>query len=208
MPTSIERFRQTLRDNAADFGIHLRAEDVEGLSNYYALLMKWNPKLHLVAPCSPEEFATRHILESLMLLRHLPTNARVTDVGSGAGLPTIPCLLVRRDLQITLTESSQKKIIFLREALREIGDSTIPRLIEGRFEDISAPETDFVTCRALDRFHQMLPRLIDWAPPNSTFLLFAGQSLRRQVETRLPSAKAEQIPGSERRFLIMANKAC
>src|SRR5207245_185993 len=121
-----------------------------------------------VAPCSPEEFATRHILESLMLLRHLPINARVTDVGSGAGLPMVPCLLVRRDLQITLIESSQKKIIFLREALRDIGGSTIPRLIEARFEDSSAPETDFITCRALDRFNQMLPRLIDWAPPKST----------------------------------------
>src|SRR6266542_2110635 len=127
MPMPIDRLSQALKDHAGDFAVRLRDEDIARLSGYYALLMKWNPRLHLVAPCSPEEFATRHILESLMLLRHLPINARVADVGSGAGLPVIPCLLVRRDLQITLIESSQKKIIFLREALRDISGSTIPR---------------------------------------------------------------------------------
>src|SRR5713226_4938610 len=98
MPTSTDTFGQALRDNAAEFGIQLGVDDVQRLSNYYELLLKWNVRLHLVAPCPPEEFATRHVLESLALLRHLPQNARVVDVGSGAGLPIIPCLMMRADL--------------------------------------------------------------------------------------------------------------
>ena len=204
MPASIERFREALHDKSADFGVQLTDSDVERLSDYYALLLKWNPRLHLVGPCSSEEFATRHILESLVLIHHLPLNARVADVGSGAGLPLIPCLLVRPDLQVTLIESSQKKLIFLREALRHANSATPARLIGGRFEVIPAPEVGFITCRALDRFQEMLPKLIDWAPTNCTLLLFAGTALRKQLETMLGLIKVEQIPKSTRRFLIIA----
>src|SRR5438105_8423353 len=189
MPASIERFREALHDNSADFGVQLIDSDIEQLSDYYALLVKWNPRLHLVAPCSPEEFATRHILESLVLIHHLPSNARVADIGSGAGLPLIPCLLVRPDLRVTLIESSQKKLIFLREALRHANSATSGRLIGARFENIPAPEGDFITCRAMDRFPAMLPKLIDWAPVNSTLLIFAGTALRKQLEARFPPAK-------------------
>ncbi len=204
MPTQIERFSRALRDHASDFAIHFRDEDVERLTSYYQLLMKWNSRLHLVAPCSPEEFATRHILESLLVLRHLFPDARVVDIGSGAGLPIIPCLIMRNDLRATLLESSQKKAVFLREALRPLTNSQPPLLTVARFEEMSTPEADFVTCRALDGFQQVLPRLIDWAPASSTLLLFSGPALRMQIEGLLPSIHAELIPGSERRFLIVA----
>ena len=207
MPTSIDTFDQALRDNAAEFGIQLGADDVKRLSNYYELLLKWNDRLHLVAPCPPEEFATRHVLESLMLLHHLPQNARGVDVGSGAGLPIIPCLIMRADLRATLIESSRRKAVFLREALRDANSREPARLTVARFEQTTAPEADFVTCRALDRFQEFLPALIEWAPPASTLLLFAGEELRKQIEILLPFAKTERIPRSDRRFLIVGRQA-
>lgn len=207
MPTPTETFNQALRDNAAEFGIQLATDDVRRLGTYYELLRKWNDRLHLVAPCPPEEFATRHVLESLMLLPHLPPNARLVDVGSGAGLPIIPCLIVRADLRATLIESSPRKAVFLREALRDVNSREPATLAVARFEQTSAPEADFVTCRALDRFQQFLPALIEWAPAPGTLLLFAGEELRKQIEILLPNAKAELIPASDRRYLIVASQA-
>ena len=207
MPTATERFGQALWNNAAEFEIQLRAAEVTRLSKYYELLLKWNDRLHLVAPCSPEEFATRHVLESLLLLSHLPQKARVLDVGSGAGLPIIPCLIIRTDLSATLIESSPRKAVFLREALRDVSNREPAALTVARFEQTTAPEADFVTCRALDRFQRFLPALIQWAPPTSTLLLFAGEELRKQVEILLPNAKAERIPRSDRRYLIVASQA-
>jgi 16S rRNA (guanine527-N7)-methyltransferase len=204
MPTPLEEFSESIKGNAQEFGIESPADQIERLLDYFSLVMKWNERLHLVAPCSPEEFAIRHVLESLLLLRHFPLNAAIVDVGSGAGLPTIPCLLVRDDLKATLIESSQKKGVFLREALRAVKPAGRAQLTVARFEDIPPPRADFVTCRALNRFEDTLPDLIEWAPPNATFLLFAGHGVRKRIESLFSNVQVELIPRSEQRFLIIA----
>ena len=207
METEVEQFRRALVLNSAEFGVEFQPEHLERLIEYYELLRKWNPKLHLVAPCSPEEFAVRHILESLMLLTHLPANARVADVGTGAGLPIIPCLLMRDDLHAVLIESSQRKAAFLKEALRPLKSADRAQLIVARFEDVPCPDVAFITCRALDKFSELLPKLIDWTPRKATYLLFAGESLLEQIRQLLPVSSVERIPGSERRFLVTAGSA-
>jgi 16S rRNA (guanine527-N7)-methyltransferase len=204
MPTAIERLSRALLDRANDFAVHFSDAGLHRLTSYYELVLKWNPRLHLVAPCAPEEFATRHILESLVLLPHLSRDAPIADIGSGAGLPLIPCLIMRPDLRATLIESSQKKVVFLNEALKQLANPGAHRVLATRFEDTPTVEAEFVTCRALDRFQQLLPKLIEWAPAFSTLLLFAGPAVREKIEALLPSAHANLIPGSEQRFLMIA----
>ncbi len=206
MPTPIERFGRALLERANDFAVHFNDADLRRLSSYYELVVKWNPRLHLVGPCSPEEFATRHILESLVLLPHLPDDAVIADVGSGAGLPIIPCLIVRPDLRATLIESSQKKAVFLNEALKQLPNPGSHRVLAARFEDTPTVEAEFVTSRALERFQQLLPKLIEWAPAFSTLLLFAGPAVRAKIEALLPSARAQLLPESEQRFLMIAQR--
>ena len=183
------------------FDLDLSPETLEQLGAFYSLLTRWNERLHLVAPCSPEEFATRHVLESLMLLKHLPHDAKIADIGSGAGLPIIPCLLAQPSLKATLIESSQKKSVFLREALKQLGrPSTI---IPKPFEEVDPPDVSFVTCRALDQFMNKIVGLIKWAPRGSTLLLYGGDSLREKLgDTRFAETL---IPLSERRFLFVVN---
>jgi 16S rRNA (guanine527-N7)-methyltransferase len=131
MPTPTEQLAAALELHAPNYGVELTAEHIDKLQDYYALLLKWNTRLHLVAPCTPEEFATRHVLESLLLLKHLPMNATVADIGSGAGLPIIPCLILREDLRAVLFEASQKKSVFLREALRGIQPDNRATVVNG-----------------------------------------------------------------------------
>jgi len=203
MPTPTEQFVTALKLHAPDFGVELAAEHIAKLQDYYALLRKWNPRLHLVAPCTPEEFATRHVLESLLLLAHLPANASAADIGSGAGLPIIPCLIALEDLRATLFEASQNKCVFLKEALGAVQRNDRVTVINARFEAETAPHVQFVTCRALDKFGELLPAMIDWAPKDATFLFFVGSSLKEKIETLFTETRAERIPQSDNRFLVV-----
>lgn len=203
MLRSMDGFEQSVVSNMASFSLNLSAETVTRLAEYYSLLTRWNDRLHLVAPCSPEEFATRHVLESLLLLKHLPEDSKIADIGSGAGLPIIPCLLARPDLQATLIESSQKKSVFLREALNQLGrPSTI---VSKPFEDVPALDVSFVTCRALDQFTDKIPTLIKWAPGGSTLLLYGGETLREQLRKTKSKFEEFLIPMSEKRFLFVVS---
>ena len=185
------------------FGLELSPETLEQLGAFYSLLTHWNDRLHLVAPCSPEEFATRHVLESLMLLKHLPQDAKIADIGSGAGLPIIPCLLARPDLEATLIESSQKKTVFLREALNQLGRPS--DVISKPFEQVEPPGVSFVTCRALDQFITKVSTLINWAPAGSKLLLYGGANLLEELRKGKGKIEQELIPLSERRFLFIVS---
>jgi 16S rRNA (guanine(527)-N(7))-methyltransferase RsmG len=204
--TQTEKFRNTLDREAATYGVTLTTEALDRLSQYYELLNQWNSRVHLVAPCKPEEFATRHVLESLVLLKHLPADALLADVGTGGGLPAIPCLIARSELSAVLIESSQKKAVFLREALSQADVLDRASIINDRFENVVAPAVDFVTCRALDRFDEMLPELFEWAPVKSTVLLFGGETIETQIEKLGFSSSRELMPKSEGRFLFVVRK--
>ena len=198
----VERFEQALLQQMGRYGLELSPDALERLSSYYEFLLAWNNRLHLVAPCLPEEFARRHILESLLLISHLPNGARVADVGSGGGLPILPCLIARPDLTATLIESSQRKAIFLREALNKTATAHLVTIVARSFEEITAPAVEFVTCRALDRFAQKLSGLIRWAPVTSSLLLFGGEALIDQLQQNGVRFTKLLIPNSEKRFLL------
>lgn len=198
-----EAFRRALESHAGIFQVEPSALEAERLGDYFLMVVEWNPRLHLVAPCSAEEFAVRHVLESLIALPYLETGARVVDVGSGAGLPIIPCLIMRRDLSATLIEASPKKAIFLREALRLIEARERAEVVARRFEEVTEIEADFITCRALDRFTEMFGRLVRWSPPASRLLFFGGETIREEIEKAGLKYQSVLIPESERRFLFI-----
>ncbi len=200
------KYRETLRAKAPGYEVGLTTAALDGLSQYFELLERWNSRVHLVAPCSPQEFATRHVLESLTVLKHLPQGTRIAEVGAGAGLPILPCLIVRPDLQAFLIEAAQKKAVFLREALSQTGLSARASVINERFENVPVPPVDVVTCRALERFEEMLPHLLAWAPAPATLLLFGSTRLATRIESLGFSAQRELMPQSKSRYLFIVNK--
>jgi 16S rRNA (guanine527-N7)-methyltransferase len=201
--TQAEEFTDALAANAVRYGLRLRDEELARLGDYYDTVAAWNARLHLVAPCAPAEFATRHVLESLTALPLLDEGARVVDVGSGAGLPVVPCLIVRPDLSATLVEASPKKAVFLREALRRVERHTRARVLAERFERLPPPAADALTCRALERFDESLPALARWAAGVRTLLLFGGPALGAKIESLSLPCRALLMPDSEQRFLYI-----
>jgi 16S rRNA (guanine527-N7)-methyltransferase len=204
--TRADEFSNAIKEYAPRYNVRLTTTAISRLREYYEQVMAWNTRLHLVAPCSPAEFATRHVLESLFPLAFLPEEASIVDIGSGAGLPAIPWLTVRTDLRVTFIESSQKKAVFLREALRRLDAHDKSLVIAERFEKMPAPEAEIISCRALDRFTEMFPKILEWSPHARTLVLFGGVSLREQIENITHDFKHFLIPDSERRFVFLIRR--
>jgi 16S rRNA (guanine527-N7)-methyltransferase len=198
-----KEFVDAVRNHQNAFGLNLDAERIADLGDYYELVQTHNPLLHLVAPCSPEEFATRHILESLTLLEFLPEGAKFADVGAGAGLPSIPCLIAREDLRAVLIESKLKKASFLEQVLAECDLTQRAGIFNRQFEELPSPDASFVTCRALDKFTQKLPRLLKWSKGRK-LLFFGGVALREELIKQGVKFEEKLMPLSEQRFLFIA----
>jgi 16S rRNA (guanine527-N7)-methyltransferase len=197
-----EKFIRSIQKYQSDFSLSLTENQIEKITAYFELLQKNNPLLHLVAPCSEEEFAVRHILESLTLLEFLPENAKLADVGTGAGLPSVPCLLVRDDLQGLLIEAKTKKTFFLHEVLERFNLQNRVAVINRQFEEVPEPDVSHITCRALDKFTKKLPKLLKWSQ-NAQILFFGGVALRDELRKNSVKFTERLMPLSEQRFLFI-----
>lgn len=106
------------------------------LLQYVALLEKWNRTYNLTAIRDPLEMVSHHLLDSLVVIPHLPMPAQeasLADVGSGAGLPGIPLAIARPQWKVALNDSNQKKTAFLRQAAIELQLANLS-VHEGRAE--------------------------------------------------------------------------
>ena len=196
-------FIGAIREHGPEFGLNIPDDSINRLADYYDLVQTHNPLLHLVGPCTPEEFATRHILESLTLLEYLPTNANFADIGAGAGLPSIPCLIVRDDLSATLIESKAKKAGFLQTAFAKCKLVGRAQVINRQVSETDRPDVSFVTCRALDKFTEKLPQLLKWSG-DCTLLFFGGPALGAAMWKYGLVCQERLMPFSEQRHLFVA----
>ena len=195
-------FVAAIRSNQQVFNVELADDTIELLGDYYDLVLEHNPILHLVGPCSSEEFATRHILESLTLLEFLPVDARFADIGPGAGLPSIPCLIARHDLKAVLIESKEKKTDFLRAAVAKLELEERAKVINKQFSEVTRPHVSHVACRALDKFAERLPRLLKWSGERE-LLFFGGPALRDAMKKLGLIFQEKLMPLSEQRYLFV-----
>jgi 16S rRNA (guanine527-N7)-methyltransferase len=144
------RYRELLAASAA-------GPALEALVLYAELLERWGATHNLVRFASPEELVRRHLLEALAGAPLLADRGLLVDVGSGAGLPGIPLLVVKPGWRGLLLEPRTKRWAFLCQAIRELGLSAEAIMV--RYQDLDEDDFDAVTVRALGDS----PRLLDWA---------------------------------------------
>lgn len=128
-------------------------ETEDRLNRYIALLAEWQSKTNLIASSEFPRIWTRHIADSLQLLRLAPSAKRWADFGSGGGFPgaVLACALVEKEnSKIDLVERNAKKAAFLREAMRVTKSPGEVRLTSiADYVDSASGEIDCITARAV-----------------------------------------------------------
>jgi 16S rRNA (guanine527-N7)-methyltransferase len=153
----------------------------------------------LIGPRERDRLWDRHVLNCAVLTDLLPLNARVVDVGSGAGLPGLALACRRPDLSIDLVESLQRRARFLTETVSALGFGDRVRVVRGRAEDPEVVEAvgaaRWVTARAV----AALDRLAGWCLPllesGGTLLAIKGE--RAATEILEFSSAVRRLGGSQ-----------
>ena len=196
---------------SSDPHIILTQDQLQDISIYIDILLRWNSRTNLTAVREPEEIVRRHFGESLFTARHLfphvddHTLIHVIDVGSGAGFPGLPIKLWFPQAHVTLIESNHKKVTFLREVIRALTLMNID-VFAGRGEDYQGTLGDVVTLRAVERFETILPTATSLVAPDGRLALLIGESQgqrTRDLEPSLQWGEPVNLPGSMNRILLV-----
>lgn len=187
----------------------LSPEQFQQLQAHLELLLKWNAKISLTAIRDPREIVRRHFGESLFAGAQLDPkpHTRLADLGSGAGFPGLPIAVLRPEIKVTLIESKQKKVAFLREVIRnaQIGNASI---YAGRAEDVSN-RSQIVTLRAVEKFESVLPIAASLLEAHGELALLIGAAQAQIATTKLLHFEWKEpvsIPESRERVLFMGSK--
>jgi 16S rRNA (guanine527-N7)-methyltransferase len=187
----------------------LSSDQLRQVSIYLDLLLRWNARIGLTAVRDPEEIITRHFGESFFAARHLfspdAPAATAIDIGSGAGFPGFPLKIFSPSLDLTLVESNNKKVAFLREVVRALDLPTGVRVLASRAEDVESTTT-LVTIRAVERFENALPIARKLLAPNGRLALLIGSAQRQTAESSLPDLRWQKpiaLPLSANRILLI-----
>lgn len=170
--------------SASQIGITLSSEQSEALCRYYDAVVESNKVFNLTAITEEKDFTYKHIVDSLAGISEIPTGAKLCDIGSGAGFPSVPIAIARDDVSVTALDSTTKKMNFVSQSAKSLGLKNIS-VIAGRAEEQKAQfgKYDVVTARAVSA----LPILLELAMP---FLKVGGVFLAYKTdESELSSAK-------------------
>lgn len=171
--------RTYLTEAIKDYKIKLNEEQLSQLERYYELLCEWNEKINLTAITDPKGVAVKHFADSLSIFNYIdvPQNARVIDVGTGAGFPGVVLKIARPDIQLTLLDSLQKRLNFLSVVCDELNLDA--ELIHSRAEeggqDLDLREGfDLVVSRAVAQLNILSEYCIPYVRLSGSLVAFKG----------------------------------
>ena len=175
----------------ADMGISLDDAALERMARYHALLLDWNTRMDLTNVTDEDEMVARHYGDSLSVLALglIPPDARLIDVGTGAGFPGLPLAIARPDLRVTLLDALQKRCLFLQAVVEELALPNV-QVLHARCEDAARGPLreafDIATARAVAPLGVLAEYLTPFVRVGGLALCWKGPA----VEGELPKARA------------------
>jgi len=214
-----------LREGARSLiGVELGSRHLRCFAQYANDLLEWNRRFNLTAITEPSEMAIKHFLDSLTCLMAMgvqPAGAAI-DIGTGAGFPGLPLKVVCPQLDLTLLDSSAKKLGFCRHIVDQLHLDRVSS-VHGRAEEIAQlPEHRQRYDWALARAVAPLPVLVEYLLPflriggkgvvqkgdSAPAEVHAAETALRMLGGRMGRLITVELPGvAETRYLVVVEKA-
>ncbi len=173
-----------LKDIFNEYGIKYTDGQLKQLSKFYEMVVETNEKFNLTAITEENDFAIKHILDSVLPMALLPQNASVIDVGAGAGFPSIPLKILRPDLKVTMLDSLNKRVNFLNEVIATLNLKNITA-VHSRAEDYALKNRevfDIAIARAVASLVTLSEYCLPFVKVGGNFIALKGSSLTEELK--------------------------
>lgn len=203
-------------------GIAYTEDTLKKLDEYAALLVEWNEKINLTAITDPEGIVIKHFLDCALLLDKvdLKENAKVIDVGTGAGFPGMVLKIFRPDIKLTLLDGLNKRLVFLNEVAAALGLTDV-ETVHLRAEEAGRKQNfresfDLATARAVARQNLLYEYCLPLVKIGGTFCAMKGPLAEEEVRDSVNAGKilggakprilTETLTGQEVRTFVLTKK--
>ena len=204
-----------------DSPVTLDEKALERLNIYGNLLVEWNEKMNLTAITEPKAVVIKHFLDCLTFFSAVnpKENAKIIDVGTGAGFPGMVLKIARPDLKITLLDSLNKRLIFLKEVSEKTGldlDIIHARAEEGGRKAELREKFDYSCARAVAPLNVLLEYCTPFVKVGGSFVAMKGpaaeeeiknaKNAEKQLSVKLENKTHLNLEGNDERFIIEYKK--
>ena len=172
---NISEFKHALEEK----GIALSPSQLEQFETYFKLLVEWNEKVNLTAITDKEEVYLKHFYDSISPSFFIDFNQDISlcDVGAGAGFPSIPLKICFPSIKLSIVDSLNKRITFLKTLTDELGLQDV-NLYHDRAETFGKSQHreqyDFVTARAVARLSVLSELCLPLVKKGGKFIALKG----------------------------------
>lgn len=178
--------KDLLKEKAEMFHVKLDETALERFEIYARLLVEWNEKINLTAITDPEGITMKHFLDSITIFSYvdIPEGAKVIDVGTGAGFPGLAMLIARPDLDMTLMDSTKKRLTVIENILENIGLQA--NVVHSRAEDAGQNKAfreqyDFSTARAVTNLRDLAEYCLPFVKVGGSFVPMKSAKTEEEI---------------------------
>jgi len=204
-------------------GIELTDRQKDQFARYFELLVEWNEKINLTAITEKNEVYLKHFYDSIApVLQALIDNQelKLLDIGAGAGFPSLPMKIIYPQLDVTIIDSLNKRINFLKLLAEELKLDKV-HFYHGRAEDLAQDKAfraqfDLVTARAVARMQVLSELTIPYLKVGGKLLALKASNAPEELEeaknalnllfSKVQDNLSYALPNGDPRFITVVEK--
>lgn len=174
-----------IKEVFSKYGFSLSALQIDQFERYYEFLISENKKYNLTAITEKNDVIFKHFLDSCLAEKNIIKNAKIIDIGSGAGFPSIPLKILRPDIKFVLVDSLNKRVNFLNELIKILNLQDVVA-VHARAEDYikdNREKFDYAVARAVAPLNTLLEYLVPYVKVGGECLIYKSQKLEDEIET-------------------------